>query len=48
MKLSVYGIHAEIGHSPVLDPDFYPMHLFNEAPEDGNKAHRHCGGTCRW
>ena len=31
MKLSVYGIHAEIGHSPVLDPDFYPMHLFNEA-----------------
>ena len=31
MKLSVYGIHAEIRHSPVLDPDFYPMHLFNEA-----------------
>ncbi len=31
MKLQVYGIPVEIGHSPVLDPGFIPMHLFNEA-----------------
>ena len=31
MKLQVYGIPVEVGHSPVLDPDFIPMHLYNEA-----------------
>ena len=31
MKLQVYGIPVEVGHSPILDPDFIPMHLYNEA-----------------
>ena len=31
MKLEIYGIPVEVGHSPVLDPEFIPMHLFNEA-----------------
>ncbi|MBQ3372693.1 MAG: ROK family protein, partial [Oscillospiraceae bacterium] len=31
MKLQVYGIPVEVGHSPVLDPGFIPMHLYNEA-----------------
>ena len=31
MNLSLHGIPVEVGHSPVLDPEFLPMHLFNKA-----------------